>query len=61
MTHQLRSEILKLRTTSTTTVLLLAAVGLTLLAVFVEGLAPTARALAKESTHREMFSASRLA
>jgi ABC-2 type transport system permease protein len=57
MTHQLRSEILKLRTTSTTTVLLLAAVGLTLLAVFVEGLAPTARALAKESTQREMFSA----
>lgn len=57
MTHQLRSEILKLRTTSTTAVLLLAAVGLTLLAVFVEGLPPTVRALANERTQREMFSA----
>ena len=57
MTHQLRSELLKLRTTSTTAVLLLAASGLTLLAVFLEGLAPTVRALAKEGTQREMFSA----
>ena len=57
MTHQLRSELLKLRTTSTTAVLLLAAAGLTLLAVFLEGLSPTVGELAKESTQREMFSA----
>jgi ABC-2 type transport system permease protein len=57
MTHQLRSELLKLRTTSTTAVLLLAASGLTLLAVFLEGLSPGVGELAKESTQREMFSA----
>ncbi len=57
MTHQLRSELLKLRTTSTTAVLLLAASGLTLLAVFLEGLSPGVRELAKEGTQREMFSA----
>jgi ABC-2 type transport system permease protein len=57
MTHQLRSELLKLRTTSTTAVLLLAASGLTLLAVFLEGLSPAVGALAEEGSQREMFSA----
>jgi ABC-type transport system involved in multi-copper enzyme maturation permease subunit len=57
MSHQLRSELLKLRTTSTAGVLLLAACALTLLAVLLEGLSPTVRELANENTQREMFSA----
>lgn len=57
MTHQVRSELLKLRTTSTTAVLLLAAAGLTLLAVALEGLPPGITELRQEATQRDMFSA----
>jgi ABC-2 type transport system permease protein len=57
MIHQLRSESLKLRTTRTTALLLLAATGLSLFAVLVEGLSPTLDELAREHTQRELFSA----
>lgn len=57
MTPQVRSEVLKLRTTATTGVLLLAAAGLTVLAVLLEGLPPADGELAGEQRQREMFSA----
>lgn len=57
MTAQLRSELLKLRTTRTTALLLLAAVGLTLFATGVEGISPATGKLAREQTQRELFSA----
>jgi ABC-2 type transport system permease protein len=57
MTHQLRSELLKLRTTRTVAVLLLTAAALTLLGVCVEGLSRTAHALATEHAQRALFSA----
>ena len=52
MTEQLRSELLKLRTTPTLAVLLLAAAGLTLLGACVEGLSPTAGELAQRDPQR---------
>jgi ABC-type transport system involved in multi-copper enzyme maturation permease subunit len=57
MTAQLRSELLKLRTTRTTVLLLLGAVGLTLFATCVEGISPATGKLAHEQTQREMLSA----
>ena len=57
MTHQLRSELLKLRTTRTVALLLLAAAGLTLLGVLVEGLSVTGDELAQESHQREVLGA----
>lgn len=57
MTAQVRSELLKLRTTRTTAQLLAGAVALTVLAVLLEGLPPSAVELAREHTQREVFSA----
>ena len=57
MIGQLRSELLKARTTRTVTLLLLGAAGLTLLGVLVEGLSPTTAKLAHEHTQRSVFSA----
>ena len=48
MIAQLRSELLKQRTTRTVGLLLLAATGLTLLGVFVEGISSTLAELAQE-------------
>jgi ABC-type transport system involved in multi-copper enzyme maturation permease subunit len=55
--RQLRSELLKLRTTRTAAVLLLAAAGVTLLGASVEGLSRSAAKLAGEHDQRELFSA----
>lgn len=57
MTAQLRSELLKLRTTPTMPMLLLAAAGLTLLGVAVEGLSPSEAELAREDPQRLVFGA----
>ena len=57
MTNQLRSELLKLRTTRTFAVLILVAAGLTLLGVCVEGLSRDAQELAAEDAQRTVFSA----
>ena len=57
MIEQLRSELLKLRTTRTMAVLLLAAAALTLLGACVEGLSRTLHELAQEHAQRTMFSA----
>lgn len=57
MTAQLRSELLKLRTTRTTALLALGAAGLTLFAIGVEGIAPSATELAQEDTQRKVLSA----
>jgi ABC-2 type transport system permease protein len=57
MTAQLRSELLKVRTTRTVPMLLLGAAALTLFAVFVEGLSPSAAKLATERTQRELLTA----
>jgi hypothetical protein len=57
MTRQLASELLKLRTTRTVAVLMLAAAGLTLLGACVEGLSPSAAELGARDTQRSMFSA----
>jgi len=54
---QLRSELLKLRTTQTTAMLLLAAAALTLLGALIEGLSPTFDELAREDTQRTLFGA----
>jgi ABC-type transport system involved in multi-copper enzyme maturation permease subunit len=54
---QLRSELLKLRTTRTLAVLLLAAAALTLLGALIEGASPSVAKLAQEKTQREMFGA----
>jgi ABC-2 type transport system permease protein len=57
MIDQLRSELLKLRTTRTLAALLLAAAALTAFGACVEGLSPTLAKLAQEDTQREMFGA----
>ena len=57
MIHQLRSELLKIRTTRTTAALLLAAAAVTLLGTSVEGLSRTLHELAQEHAQRTMFSA----
>jgi hypothetical protein len=57
MIAQLRSELLKLRTTQTFAVLLVVAAALTLLGVLVEGVSPDVRELATEDTQRTVLSA----
>ena len=57
MSAQLRSELLKLRTTRTTVMLLLAAAALTLLGALVEGVSPSRAELATETTQRSVFGA----
>jgi ABC-type transport system involved in multi-copper enzyme maturation permease subunit len=57
MTDQVRSELLKLRTIKTVAQLLLAAVGLTLLGVLVEGLPATLDELAEERGQRTVLGA----
>lgn len=54
--HQLRSELLKMRTTRTIAVLLAAAAALTLLGACVEALSRTAQKLGDEDTQRSVFS-----
>jgi hypothetical protein len=53
---QLRSELLKLRTTTTMALLLLCAVALAVFGVCSEGLSPGLAKLAQEDTQRSMFS-----
>lgn len=55
MSRQLRSELLKLRTTRTAAVLLLAAAALALLGITAEGLSPTPGELAPEDEQRLLF------
>ena len=55
MTAQLRSELLKLRTTTAAVLTLLAAVSLTALGVLIEGLSSTAEELAPEAQQRTML------
>jgi hypothetical protein len=57
MTRQLRSEWLKLRTTRTTALLLLAASALTVFGAAVEGLSRGAAELAREDAQRAIFNA----
>jgi ABC-2 type transport system permease protein len=57
MTAQLRSELLKLRTTRTVALLLLGATGLTLFGAGIEGLSPTSTELATEVTQRHLLTA----
>jgi ABC-2 type transport system permease protein len=57
MTARVRSELLKLRTTRTLSLLLLAAAALTVLGAVLEGISPTDAELAREATQREMFGA----
>jgi ABC-2 type transport system permease protein len=57
MTAQLRSELLKMRTTAASAPLLLAAAAVTLLGVLVEALSPTLAELAQEDTQRTVFGA----
>ena len=57
MTAQLRSELLKLRTTRTMALLMLGAAALTLFAICVEGISPATGKLAQEQTQRELLSA----
>ena len=57
MTDQVRSELLKLRTVQTVAQLLLAALGLTLLGVLVEGLPATPGELAEERRQRSVLGA----
>ena len=57
MIPQARSELLKLRTTRTLGLVLLAAAGLTLLGACVEGLSHSSAELAQEDAQREMFGA----
>jgi ABC-type transport system involved in multi-copper enzyme maturation permease subunit len=56
MSGQLRSELLKLRTTRTAALLLLAAVALAVFGACVEGLSPGAAKLAQQDTQRTMLS-----
>ena len=56
MSHQLRSELLKLRTTRTLALLLLAAGAMSLFGVSVEALSRDVHTLAAEETQRELFS-----
>ena len=57
MINQLRSELLKMRTTRTVAALLLAAAGVTLFGGCVEGLSHAVSDLRDESTQRSLFSA----
>ena len=57
MTAQLRSELLKLRTTRTVALLLLGAAGLTLFGACIEGLSPTRAELMTEETQRSLLGA----
>ena len=57
MIDQLASESLKMRTTRTVAVLLLAAAAITLLGAAAEGLSPTLDELAQEDAQRTMFNA----
>ena len=57
MTAQLRSELLKLRTTRTLALLLLGAAGLTLFGAGIEGLSPARAELATEQTQRTLLGA----
>jgi ABC-type transport system involved in multi-copper enzyme maturation permease subunit len=57
MTAQVRSELLKLRTTRTTGVLLLVAAGMTLLGVAMEGVPSNVVKLGEETTQRTIFGA----
>lgn len=57
MIAQLRSEWLKLRTTRTQVLLLLAAAAVTLLGVSIEGISRTIKELAQQDAQRTMFSA----
>lgn len=57
MTHQLHSELLKMRTTPTIAALLAGAVALALFGVCVEGLSRSVDELARESAQRELLSA----
>lgn len=57
MIDQLGSELLKLRTTQTAAILLLAAAALTLLGASIEGLSPALDELAREDTQRTLFGA----
>ena len=56
MSHQLRSELLKLRTTRTLALLLLAAGAMSLLGVSVEALSSDLDTLAPEDAQRDLFS-----
>jgi ABC-type transport system involved in multi-copper enzyme maturation permease subunit len=56
VTGQLRSELLKLRTTPTVALLLLGAVALAAFGACTEGLSPAVAKLAQEDTQRSMFS-----
>jgi ABC-type transport system involved in multi-copper enzyme maturation permease subunit len=56
MSGQLRSELLKLRTTRTVALLLLAAAALTVFGACVEGLSPASAKLSLEDTQRTMLS-----
>ena len=56
MMSQLRSELLKMRTTRTVAMLLVASAALTLLGVCVEGLSRSVEELAEESAQRTVFS-----
>ena len=56
MIDQLRSELLKLRTTRTVAVLLAGAAALAAFGVSIEALSPTLRELAREDTQRELLS-----
>lgn len=57
MTAQLRSELVKLRTTRTFAVVTLFALALTLFGCLVEGISPSTVKLASEATQRDMFAA----
>ncbi len=57
MSDQLGSELMKLRTTRTAGLIALAAAGLTLLGVCIEGLSPATAELGRETTQRTMLSA----
>jgi ABC-2 type transport system permease protein len=57
MTHQLRSELRKMRTTATTGALLAGAAALALFGVCVEGLSRPVEELARENVQRELLSA----
>lgn len=55
MTAQIRSEVLKLRTTRTLGIVTLLAAAMTLLGSLVEGISPTTAKLVSEATQRDMF------
>jgi ABC-2 type transport system permease protein len=57
VTRQLHSELLKLRTTRATVVIVLAAIALTAFGAAVEGLSRSAAELAREDAQRELFNA----